>query len=446
MPLAGRGPRREARGGIDPATVRLQGAPDGGVRTRLAKGGSLALAPVTDPEAEPSRETPLTPEAAAAFLTRNAVDALPESELESQLEQGRPLRVKLGIDPTAPDIHLGHTVILRKLREFQDLGHTVVLIVGDYTARVGDPSGRSATRPMLSGEEIDANAETFRRQAFTVLDPERTEVRMNGEWLDMKMEDLFRLARTATVAQLLERDDFARRYQGREPISILELLYPLLQGYDSVAMRADIELGGTDQKFNLLLARDIQQAYGMAPQSILTMPILPGIDGVQRMSKSAGNYVGVTEPPDEVFGKLMRLPDAAMGAYHDLLLDVEFDPGRPAVESKRAMAAALTARLHGGPAAATAEQHFDRLHVERGTPDEVEEMTIRPQDGTIHLPALLRDAFGVSASEGRRLLASGGVRVDGEPLSGDALDLPAEALDGAVLQVGRRRFRRLRIS
>lgn len=385
-------------------------------------------------------------EETAAYLTRNAVDALPAGALALQLADGRPLRVKLGIDPTAPDIHLGHTVILRKLREFQDLGHTVVLIVGDYTARVGDPSGRSSTRPMLSGDEIDANAETFRRQAFTVLDPDRTELRHNSEWLDMSMEDLFRLARTSTVAQILERDDFARRYSAREPISILELLYPLLQGYDSVAMRADVELGGTDQKFNLLLARDIQQAYGVSPQSILTVPILPGIDGVQRMSKSLRNYVGITEPPDQVFGKLMRLPDPAMATYHELLLDDPFDPERPAVESKRAMARALTARLHGDDAAVGAEEHFDRLHVQRAAPDEIEEHVIEAADGTVHLPALLRSAFGVSASEGRRLLASGGVRLDGEPLGSDTLDVPAERLDGSVLQLGRRRFRRLRLS
>jgi tyrosyl-tRNA synthetase len=374
------------------------------------------------------------------------VDTLPEGALRRQLGEGRPLRVKLGIDPTAPDIHLGHTVILRKLREFQELGHTVVLIVGDYTARVGDPSGRSSTRPMLSGEEIDANAETFRRQASTVLDPDLTEVRHNGEWLDMSMEALFRLARSPTVAQLLERDDFARRYSAREPISILELLYPLLQGYDSVAVRADVELGGTDQKFNLLLGRGIQQAYGLEPQSILTMPILPGIDGVQRMSKSLGNYVGVSEAPDEVFGKLMRVPDTAMGTYHDLLLDSPLDKSRPPVESKRGMARALTARLHGEEAATIAEGHFDRLHVQRAAPDEIEELVIAPPDGAVHLPALLREAFGISASEGRRLLAAGGVRLDGEPLSADALDLEGDVLDGSVLQVGRRRFRRVRIA
>src|SRR5215218_6277892 len=235
-----------------------------------------------------------SPAEAARFLTRNAVEALPAGELERQLALNRPLRVKLGVDPTTPDIHLGHTVVLRKLREFQELGHRVVLIIGDYTGRVGDPSGRSSMRPQVDPAEIDANAQTYQEQAFKVLDRDATEVRRNGEWLDMKMEDLFRLARTATVAQLLERDDFAKRYSANEPISILELLYPLLQGYDSVAIRSDVELGGTDQKFNLLLARAIQQAYGVAQQSILTMPILPGTDGVQRMSKSLGNYVGVT--------------------------------------------------------------------------------------------------------------------------------------------------------
>jgi tyrosyl-tRNA synthetase len=381
----------------------------------------------------------------ARFLTRNAVEALPERMLERQLAEGRPLRVKLGIDPTAPDIHLGHTVVLRKLREFQDRGHTVVLIVGDYTARVGDPSGRSATRPVLSGEQIDANAETFQRQAFKVLDAERTEVRRNGEWLDMAMEDLFRLARGATVAQLLERDDFAKRYAANEPISVLELLYPLLQGYDSVAVRADVELGGTDQKFNLLLARQIQQAYGVPQQSVLTMPILPGIDGVARMSKSLGNYVGVTEPADEVFGKLMRVPDAAMGVYYELLLDGELDPERPAVESKRALARGIAARLHGDEAARAAEEHFDRLHVERELPDEIPEHAVAANGGAVHLPAVLRDAFGISGSEGRRLLAQGGVKVDGNPLSGGDLDVPAERVDGAVLQVGKRRFVRLRI-
>jgi tyrosyl-tRNA synthetase len=383
---------------------------------------------------------------AAEFLLRNAVDALPEGELERQLAGDRPLRVKLGIDATAPDIHLGHTVVLRKLREFQDLGHTVVLIVGDYTGRVGDPSGRSATRPQLDSAEIDRNAELYQRQAFKFLDPERTEVRRNGEWLDMPMEELFRLARTATVAQVLERDDFEKRYSAGEPISILELLYPLLQGYDSVAVKSDVELGGTDQKFNLLLARAVQQAYGVEPQSILTMPILPGTDGVQRMAKSAGNYVGVTDPPEEVFGKLMRVPDEVMPVYYELLLDVPLDESRPAVESKRAMARALTAQLHGEDAARAAEDRFNRLHVEHQPPDEVEELEFSAPDGQVHLPALISSAFGLSRSEGRRLIEQGGVRLDGEPVANGQLDLPADTLDGALLQVGRRRFRRLRLA
>jgi tyrosyl-tRNA synthetase len=380
---------------------------------------------------------------AARFLLRNAVEALPEGELEKKLAEGRPLRVKLGIDPTVPDIHLGHTVVLRKLREFQDLGHVVVLIVGDYTARVGDPSGRSALRPMLEGEEIDRNARTFQEQAFKVLDPERTEVRRNSEWLDMSMEELFRLARTATVAQLLERDDFAKRYSGGVPISILELLYPLLQGYDSVQVRSDVELGGTDQTFNLLLARETQKAYGVPPQVALTMPILPGTDGTQRMAKSTGNYIGVTEPPEEIFGKAMRVPDEAMPVWYSLLLDRELDPDGHPAESKRAMARELAARFGGGEdAAARAEEHFDRLHVAHDVPEVVDEAPL-PEGDPLHLPAVLAEAFGVSRSEARRLLSGGGVKLDGEPVDEGRLDLPASELQGRVIQLGKRRFKRL---
>jgi tyrosyl-tRNA synthetase len=381
-----------------------------------------------------------SPGEAARFLTRNAVDALPQGELERQLAKGRPLRVKLGVDPTTPDIHLGHTVVLRKLREFQDLGHTVVLIVGDYTARVGDPSGRSATRPQVDPAEIDRNAETYEQQAYKVLDRERTELRRNGEWLDMPMEDLFRLARTSTVAQLLERDDFAKRYTGGQPISILELLYPLLQGYDSVAIESDVELGGTDQSFNLLLAREIQKAYGVEPQSMLTMPILPGIDGVQKMSKSLNNYVGVDEPPEEIFGKLMRVPDEAMPVYYDLLLDEAPQPDRR--EAKRHMAYALTARYHGEDAARAAQDRFDTVHVRHELPDDIEEFGFNAENAQVHLPALMEEAFGVSRSAARRLLAQGGVKLDGQELQ--ALDVPADELDGVVLQVGKRRFKRLR--
>jgi tyrosyl-tRNA synthetase len=353
----------------------------------------------------------------------------------------RPLRVKLGIDPTAPDIHLGHTVVLRKLREFQDLGHTVVLIIGDYTARVGDPSGRSSTRPVLSGEEIDRNAQTFQQQAFAVLDPDRTEVRRNGEWLNMPAEDLFRLARLATVAQLLAREDFSKRYEARQPISVLELLYPLLQAYDSVAIEADVELGGTDQHFNLLLGREIQQAYGVAPQSILTVPILPGTDGVQRMAKSVGNYIGVTDAPEEMFGKTMSIPDHVMPVWYSLLTDEDFDPSAHPGEEKRRLARLLVAQFHGDEAAARAEEHFDRLFKEREAPAEMPEIPL-PEGDSVHLPALLRDAFGVSASEARRLLSQGGVKLNGEPLPPDVLDMPAAALDRAILQLGKRRFAR----
>ena len=381
----------------------------------------------------------------AARLTRNAVESLPSGALEARLGQGRPLRVKLGLDPTASDLHLGHTVVLQKLREFQDSGHTVVLIVGDYTARVGDPSGRSATRPVLSGEEIDAHARTYVDQAGRVLrTDERLELRHNSEWLDMPAEDLFRLARVPTVAQLLERDDFAKRWAAQEPISLLELLYPVLQGYDSVAIRADVELGGTDQTFNLLMGRAIQTAYGVPPQSILTMPLLPGTDGVQKMSKSFGNHIGITEPPGEMYGKTLSVPDAVLPEWYSLLLGRPPSPDDSPRDAKRALARALVERYHGPVAAEEAEAAFDRVFVSRELPEEVEEAVVRPSNGVVHLPELIADLFGGSRSEARRAIAGGGVKLDGEPV--DALDLPAERLDGRVLQVGKRRFRRLRVA
>ena len=383
-----------------------------------------------------------SPSEQAEYLLRNAVEALPAGELERQLARGVPLRVKLGIDPTAPDIHLGHTVVLGKLREFQELGHTVVLIIGDYTARVGDPSGRSAMRPVLSGEEIDHNAETYQRQAFKILDPARTEVRRNGEWLDMPAEDLFRLARHATVAQLLAREDFSNRWNAQQPISVLELLYPLLQGYDSVAIESDVELGGTDQHFNLLLGREIQQVYGVHPQSILTMPILPGTDGVARMSKSSANYIGVDEPPEEIFGKVMSIPDEVMPTYYTLLTHERFDPDEHPNEAKRRLARILVARFHGDEAAADAERHFDRLFKRHQAPEDVPEFPL-PDADPVHLPALLREAFGISGAEARRLLAGGGVKLNGEALGADELDVGADRLPGAILQLGKRRFVRL---
>jgi tyrosyl-tRNA synthetase len=354
----------------------------------------------------------------AAHLGRNAVEILPSGALEARLAEGRPLRVKLGLDPTASDIHLGHTVVLQKLREFQDAGHTVVLIVGDYTARVGDPSGRSVTRPVLSGEEIDAHARTYVDQAAKVLrTDERLELRHNSEWLDMRAEDLFRLARVPTVAQLLERDDFSKRWAANEPISLLELLYPVLQGYDSVAVEADVEMGGTDQTFNLLMGRAIQTAYGQQPQVVLTMPLLPGTDGVQKMSKSVGNQIGITEPPDQMYGKTLSVPDSALPQWYDLLL------GRPVPEdlgprdAKRALARALVERFYGAAAAVIAEAAFDRLFVTRELPDEIEEAVVSSNGATVHLPELIADVFGGSRSEARRAIAAGGVKLDGEPVT-----------------------------
>jgi tyrosyl-tRNA synthetase len=383
-----------------------------------------------------------------ADLTRNAVDVLPAGMLEEQLAAGRPLRVKLGIDPTTPDIHLGHTVVLEKLREFQEAGHRVVLIVGDFTARVGDPSGRSAQRPLPSPEEIEANAATYQEQAFKLLDRERTEVRFNSEWLRMAPEELLGLLAQTTVARLIERDDFQKRLAAGAPIAALELLYPLLQGYDSVAVEADVELGGTDQKFNLLFGRDIQTAYGQKPQSILTMPILVGTDGVQKMSKSLGNYIGVTEAPEEIFGKTMRIPDEAMPAYYRLVLGSEPDPAAPPNEAKRALARGVVERFHGAAAAMAAEEHFNRLFVERQAPDEVEDLDLGPflgdNGGQVHLPSLMASAFEISSSEARRLIGQGGAKLDGEPIPSGTLDLAPAALDGRVLQVGKRRFRRLR--
>jgi tyrosyl-tRNA synthetase len=380
----------------------------------------------------------------AAHLGRNAIEILPSGALEKRLAEGRSLRVKLGLDPTASDIHLGHTVVLQKLREFQDAGHTVVLIVGDYTARVGDPSGRSVTRPLLSGEEIDAHARTYVEQAGKVLrTDDRLELRHNSEWLDMRAEDLFRLARVPTVAQLLERDDFSKRWAASEPISLLELLYPVLQGYDSVAVEADVELGGTDQTFNLLMGRAIQTAYGQKPQVVLTMPLLPGTDGVQKMSKSVGNDIGITEPPEEMYGRTLSVPDAALGQFYDLLLGRGVPSELAPRDAKRALARAIVERFHGADAAVAAEAAFDRLFVDRRLPEDIEEAVISSNGAVIHLPEVISSLFGVSRSEARRAIAAGGVKLDGATVS--MLDMPPAELDGRVLQFGKRRFRRLRV-
>jgi tyrosyl-tRNA synthetase len=382
----------------------------------------------------------------AIDLTRNAVDVLPEGRLEQQLARAAPLRVKLGIDPTTADIHLGHTVVLEKLREFQLAGHRVVLIIGDFTARVGDPSGRSGQRPVPTAEEIEANATTYQDQAFKILDPEQTEVRRNSEWLHMPPEELLGLLACTTVARLLERDDFQKRLAAEAPIAALELLYPLLQGYDSVAVEADLELGGTDQKFNLLFGRDVQTSYGLEPQSVMTMPILVGIDGVQKMSKSLGNYVGVTDLPEEMFGRLMSVPDEAMAEYFRLLLGGEV-PDAPPNQAKRELGRRIVERFHGADAAAAAEARFDQIHVERGIPDDIEELDLAPfrgDGGGIHLPMLISQAFGTSSSEARRLIRQGGVKLDGEPVPAASLDLAPAELEGRVIQLGKRRFVRIR--
>jgi tyrosyl-tRNA synthetase len=373
-------------------------------------------------------------------LTRHAVDVLPEGELERKLRLGRPLRVKLGIDATSPDIHLGFAYVLDRLADFQRAGHVVVLIVGDYTARIGDPSGRSEERPVLTNEVIDANAKEFAHQAFRVLDPELTETRFNGEWLGkLSYAEVVRLARTITVARILERDDFAKRFHEHEPISISELLYPLMQAYDSVAIEADIEIGGTDQLYNLLTGRDVMSHYGLDPQMVITYPLLVGTDGVEKMSKSRGNYIGITEAPEEMFGKTMSIPDAALPQWWEMLVGDDKRPDEP-MEWKLELARRIVRRWHGDEAAEEAEAHFTRVVRHREAPPEVEEGPL-PDGDPIHLPRLLVDEFGLaSTSSSRSLIAQGGVKIDGKPV--DELDVPRDRLEGKVLQVGKRRFKR----
>jgi tyrosyl-tRNA synthetase len=375
-------------------------------------------------------------------LTRNAVSVLPEGELERKLALGRPLRVKLGIDPTGSDIHLGFAAVLNRLRAFQDADHVAVLIVGDYTARIGDPSGRSKEREVLPDEILDRNAQLFAEQAYRILDRDRTEIRFNGEWLaKLDYAELVRLTRTGTVARLLERDDFAKRFRAHEPISVSELLYPFAQGYDSVAVRADVEVGGSDQLYNLLMGRDVMEHYGLEPQAVVTYELLVGTDGVDKMSKSQGNYVGIHEPPEEQFGKVMSIPDDAIAQWWRLALDAEPPEDEP-MESKLALARGIVERYHDAEAAARAEAHFTRVVRHGEAPEEVPEVAL-PAGDPVHMPGLLVEGLGVpSTSEARRLLAQGGVKLDGETVT--ELDLPRARLDGAVIQAGKRRFARLR--
>jgi tyrosyl-tRNA synthetase len=373
-----------------------------------------------------------------AELTRNAVDVLPQGGLEKKLALGRPLRVKLGIDVTSPDIHVGRGIPLQRMRAFQDEGHTGVLIIGDYTTRIGDPSGRSSERPVLSDEEIEANAQTYLDQAMVILDPDRTEIRYNGEWLGkLSYAEVVRLARTITVARMLERDDFAKRYLAQEPISVSELLYPLMQAYDSVAIEADVELGGTDQLYNLLAGREVMEAYGLEPQVALTTPILVSWDG-EKMSSSLGNNIPLTAPPEEMFGRTMRLPDSLLPKWYRLVWERELPADADPLEAKLALARFIVGRSHGEEAAQRAEDHFTRVVREGQAPEEVPEVPL-PEDDPVHLPALLVDLLGVgSTSEARRLISQGGVKVDGEVVSD--LDLPRSRLAGALIQAGKRRF------
>ncbi len=372
-----------------------------------------------------------------AELTRNAVHVLPEGGLEQKLELERPLRVKLGIDVTSPDIHVGRGIPLQRMRAFQDEGHTGVLIVGDYTTRIGDPSGRSSERPVLSDEEIERNAKTYLEQAMVILDPDRTEVRYNGEWLSkLSYAEVVRLARTITVARMLERDDFAKRYTSGEPISVSELLYPLMQAYDSVAIEADVELGGTDQLYNLLAGREVMEAYGLDPQIALTTPILDSWDGT-KMSSSVGNNIPLTAPPEEMFGRTMRLPDEQLPDWYRLVWERELPAGDP-LESKLALARFIVGRSWGEEAARAAEDYFTRVVREGQVPEEVPEEPL-PEGDPLHLPALLVERLGLgSTSEARRLIAQGAVKVDGEVVSD--VDLPRERLAGALVQAGKRRF------
>ena len=373
-------------------------------------------------------------------LTRNAVDVLPAGGLEAKLKLGRPLRVKMGIDVTAPHVTIGNGVPLQRMRAFQDAGHVGVLIVGDYTTRIGDPSGRSAERPLLDPEEIDRNAQRFFDHASRIIDPERTEVRFNSEWRkELDFAAVLALTRTVTVAQLLERDDFAKRFAAREPISVSELLYPLMQAYDSVAIEADVELGGTDQLYNLLAGRDVMQAYGLEPQVVLTVPLLLSWDG-EKMSGSKGNYIGLDEAPEEQFGKTMRIPDSQLEEWYRLVLEREVPAGEP-MDAKLALARAIVARSHGEEAATRAEAHFTRVVREGRAPDEVPEIPL-PEGDPVHLPALLAAAFGLSTSEARRLIGQGGLKVDGIVVT--ALDVPRAELVDATLQAGKRRFAKLR--
>jgi len=375
-------------------------------------------------------------------IYENVVDAVLRDELDRRLRGGDMLRVKLGIDPTAPDIHLGFAVVLRKLRQFQRLGHTAVLVIGDYTARVGDPSGRSKTRPILTPEEIEANIRTYLDQAYLILDRERTEVRHNSEWLGpLALADIIHLTRATTVARVLERDDFSKRFAAGDAISLTELLYPMMQAYDSVATDADVELGGTDQLYNLLMGRHVMEYYGKEPQCVLTTPLLVGTDGEKKMSKSLGNYIGVTDPPGEMFGKTMSIPDGSMRDYYRLILDRD-PPESPPVEQKRELARSIVHAFYGDNAVADAEKRFDTV-TGRGVPEDVPEVLLPPEEKVWIVDLITLASFAKTNGEARRFVRGGAVRLDGEVIQDEQSSLKTVALDNTVLQVGKRRYARL---
>jgi tyrosyl-tRNA synthetase len=399
-----------------------------------------------------------TPAEALAEIRRGSHEILPENELLERLGAGRPLRIKAGFDPTAPDLHVGHTVLLNKMRQFQQLGHHVMFLIGDFTGLIGDPTGKNATRPPMTPEEIQENARTYEAQVFKILDPDKTEICFNSRWLgELGAAGLIQLAAKHTVARMLERDDFSKRFKSGQPIAIHEFLYPLAQGFDSVAMRCDVELGGTDQKFNLLVGRQIQEAYGQKPQVILTVPILEGLDGVQKMSKSLGNYIGIDEPPGEMFGKLMSISDDLMWRYFELLsFDKSLDDiarlRSEAVSGQRnprdikvELAMELVARFHDQAAAAGARDAFERRFRQGAMPDEIDEITLTAQDGELPLANLLKLAGLVtSTSEALRLISQGGVRIDGEKVADKTLRIKVGS--HAIYQVGKRRFARVKLA
>ncbi|MEO6654713.1 MAG: tyrosine--tRNA ligase [Pyrinomonadaceae bacterium] len=390
------------------------------------------------------------------FLKKGTVDLIREEDLRKKLERsaktGKPLRVKLGLDPTAPDIHLGHTVVIRKLKAFQDLGHTVIFLIGDFTGMIGDPSGKNVTRPPLSREEIDANADTYKRQMFKLLDPEKTELRFNGEWLDkFTAADFVKLCAKTTVKQILERDDFTKRMADEKPISLHELLYPLVQGYDSVALCADVELGGTDQKFNLLMGRNLQREFAQEPQVIITTPLLEGLDGVNKMSKSLDNYIGIDEAPNEMFGKVMSISDDLMWKYYELLTDLsvseisnlksQAESGENPRNTKVDLAKLIVRDFHSSEAATAAEEDFVKRFVHKEIPDVIEQKLIAA--GTYKLADVLTDTgLATSKGEARRLVEQGGVKVNGEKVTAATSDILISTVS-VLLQVGKRKFLRV---